>query len=201
MAQSSKQLLREALLAARRRLPAEDRAVRSRLAAERVVSLEAFARARTVALYAPMGAEVDTADIASAAARHGKRVAYPRIDARDRVLAFASCSPDELVPGGFRSREPPATAPVIPLSAIDLIVVPGVAFDPRCRRLGRGRGHYDATLVSLDPAAARIGLAFELQIVAEVPEEPHDAPLDAVVTESRIVLRLPDRVTIPNSSH
>ena len=75
----------------------------------------------------------------------------------------------------------------MPATEIDLVVVPGVAFDAAGRRLGRGRGHYDATLAGLPAGAARIGLAFELQLVPEIPEEPHDVRLDAVVTEARVL--------------
>jgi 5-formyltetrahydrofolate cyclo-ligase len=85
-------------------------------------------------------------------------------------------------------REPPPDLPAVPLSEIELVLVPGVAFDGSGRRLGRGRGHYDATLAALSPAAVRIGLAFELQIVAAVPCEPHDMPLDAIVTERRVLV-------------
>jgi len=69
---------------------------------------------------------------------------------------------------------------------VDLLCVPGLAFDTALRRLGRGGGHYDATL----PAAWRarkVGLAFEDQIVDAVPAEPHDAPVDLVVTEARVL--------------
>jgi 5-formyltetrahydrofolate cyclo-ligase len=67
------------------------------------------------------------------------------------------------------------------------VVVPGVAFSQDGHRLGRGGGHYDATLAQM-PRAVRLGVAFEAQLVAELPREPHDAPLDAVVTESRVLL-------------
>jgi len=65
--------------------------------------------------------------------------------------------------------------------------VPGVAFDASCRRLGRGRGHYDATLARLRHGTARVGLAFDEQVVDRVPAEPHDVPLDMVVTGSRLL--------------
>ena len=190
MAEGPKQPLRAALIAARRALPVDDRLCRSRSIAVRLVELPAFARARTIGLYAPLGAEVDTAEVARLAAAAGKRIAFPRIVAGERALAYAACAIDALVVGALGTREPPPSAAAVPLSDLDLAVVPGVAFDGRGRRLGRGRGHYDATLAALPPHTARIGLAFELQIVAEVPEEPHDAPLDAVVTEARVLFPL-----------
>jgi 5-formyltetrahydrofolate cyclo-ligase len=182
--------MREALLAARRALPREDRLARSRCIASRVVELPAFARARTVGLYAAIGAEVDTEEVARLAGAAGKRVAFPRIVPSQRALAYATCAPAELVAGPAGTREPPPAAPDVQLAELDLVVVPGVGFDARGRRLGRGRGHYDATLSALPPLAARVALAFELQIVAEIPAEPHDAPLDAVVTEARVLFPL-----------
>ncbi|HET9597876.1 MAG TPA: 5-formyltetrahydrofolate cyclo-ligase [Anaeromyxobacteraceae bacterium] len=189
----TKDALRARLIAARRALSEADRARASDAIAARLVALEAFRSARAVGLYAPLGAEVDTAAIARAAEAAGKRVAWPRLAPSDRAMAFALCPPDALRPGPARALEPPAAAPACPIAEVDLVVVPGVAFDAEGRRLGRGRGHYDATLRSLRPGAACVGLAFEAQLVPALPEEPHDARVDAVVTEARIVFPLTRR--------
>lgn len=186
-----KRALRAEMIAARARLSPAEREASSRAVAERVASLPAFAGARTVALYPSLGAEVGTAEIARRALAAGKRLAWPRLAPGALALAFAACLPDELVPGPLGTREPPPEAPAVALAEIDCLLVPGVAFDARGRRLGRGRGHYDATLAALPPGAARIGLAFEAQLVAEVPREPHDVPLDAVVTERRVLRSQP----------
>lgn len=183
----SKRALRAEMLAARLRIPPAEREASSRAVAERVASLPAFAAARTLALYPAMGAEVDTAEIARRALAAGKRLAWPRVQPGALALTFAACLPGDLVPGPSGTREPPPEAPAVPLPEIDCVLVPGLAFDPRGLRLGRGRGHYDATLAALPRRAARVGLAFEAQLVAEVPRESHDAPLDAVVTERRVV--------------
>jgi 5-formyltetrahydrofolate cyclo-ligase len=81
------------------------------------------------------------------------------------------------------------------------VLVPGVAFDARGRRLGRGRGHYDATLAGLPASARRVGLAFELQIVSAVPQEPHDALLDTIVTEARVLVPLPAAASGDDGHH
>jgi 5-formyltetrahydrofolate cyclo-ligase len=185
--EDEKRRLRERLLAERARLPAERRAALSAAVADRIEGLPAWAAARTVALYAPMGAEVDTAAIARRAEAVGKRIAWPRLAPAGHALHFAACAPGELVAGPLSTREPPAGAPAVPPDEIDLVVVPGVAFDAGGRRLGRGRGHYDATLAALPRGAARIGLAFEIQLVSSVPAGPTDAAVDAVVTERRVV--------------
>jgi 5-formyltetrahydrofolate cyclo-ligase len=102
-------------------------------------------------------------------------------------MEFAECAAAGLVLGSTRALEPPASAPIVPPREVDLVCVPGVAFDTRGGRLGRGRGHYDATLALLPRSAFRVGLAFESQIVPAVPAEPHDERLDAVVTEARVL--------------
>jgi 5-formyltetrahydrofolate cyclo-ligase len=175
------------MLALRSGLPEAFRAAASRDVAARLAALPAWERAGTIALHAALGAEVGTDEIARRAAAAGKRIAWPRLAAGGRAMEFAACGAAELVPGPSRALEPPASAPALPPEAIDLAVVPGVAFDDRGGRLGRGRGHYDATLALLRPGAARVGIAFDVQVVPAVPGEPHDVALDAVVTEKRVV--------------
>ena len=192
-ASAEKRILRERLIAVRSGLPLASREAASLAIAARLASLPAWVRARTVALHAPLGAEVDTAELARLAKAAGKRIAWPRISSTGVVLEFACCGADELVPGPARALEPPRTAPSLPLDALDLVVVPGVAFDASGRRLGRGRGHYDATLARLRPGTARVGLAFEEQVVERVPVDPHDVPLDVVVTGSRVLPPASDR--------
>jgi 5-formyltetrahydrofolate cyclo-ligase len=184
---ASKQALRETVLAARRAIPAAERARRSELVARRFLEEPSFLHARTVAVYAAMGAEVDPAPLARALAERGCRVAFPLVVGGTRALAYATCAAEELVAGPQGTRQPPPGCEPIPLAELELVLVPGVAFDLRCRRLGRGGGHYDATLAALPPRSVRVGLAFEAQLVPEVPVEGHDAAVDAVVTEERVL--------------
>ncbi len=194
-----KRALRAEMLAARGRLPPAEREAASRALAERVAALPAFAAARTVALYLAMGAEVDPAGIARRARAAGKRLAWPRVEPEATRLAFAAGAPGDFVPGPGGTRQPPPDAAPIPLEEIDLMLVPGLAFDVSGHRLGRGRAHYDATLAALPRRAARVGLCFEVQLVPEVPCEAHDAPLDAVVTERRVIVAGPARKEPPPS--
>ena len=80
-------------------------------------------------------------------------------------------------------------APTVPVEELDLILVPGVAFDKKCNRLGRGGGFYDRFLDSVPPIVKTCGVSFEAQVVRLVPTRPHDRALDAVITESRLILR------------
>jgi 5-formyltetrahydrofolate cyclo-ligase len=180
----AKRALRKKLIALRARLSPEERAERSRRVAERLEAVAAFRAAEVVALYAPLPTEVDATEIARRALARGAAVVFPRAIPGERRLAFARCDLSGLVPGPFGVAEPPAGAPEEDPGKITCVVVPGIAFSEDGHRLGRGGGHYDATLAAM-PGAARVGVAFDLQIVATLPREPHDAALDAVVSDAR----------------
>ena len=100
----------------------------------------------------------------------------------ERPLAFHAVPRAALEPAGFGLRAPAADSPAIALADIAVFLVPGLAFDRAGRRLGWGRGHYDATLARA-PGALRVGLGFGCQVVDEVPHEAHDAALHVIITE------------------
>jgi 5-formyltetrahydrofolate cyclo-ligase len=93
--------------------------------------------------------------------------------------------PGDLMPGKFGVLEPVAEAPEVPPEGVDLIVVPGLAFDKECYRLGHGRGFYDQWLLALP--GMKIGVGFDHQLLDLVPREPHDVQLDGVIVPSRCV--------------
>ncbi len=147
----------------------------------------AIARGGFVALYAAMRGEVDTAPIAAALAAEGVPLAYPRVTLGQRSLTFHRVgSADELAPGTFDIPEPLASAPVVPARRIAVFLVPGLAFDRQGNRLGWGMGHYDTTL-SNNLEALRVGLAYETQLVDQVPVGGHDLPMHMIVTERGVV--------------
>ncbi len=177
-------------MAERARLSPEERAQRSRSIAQRAARLPMLAESPTVALYVPLGTEVDTLELARLLGP--LRTVYPRSVTGDRKLVFAPSDLREMVRGPLGAREPPATATEVDRATIGCVVVPGIGFSPSGHRLGRGGGYYDNTLGSM-PGAKRVGLAFEAQIVDDIPLEPHDERLDAIVTESRIIIVPGDR--------
>jgi len=159
---------------------------------ERFHTLPGFSGARTVLLYAhAFPEEIDT----SAMLRHtldaSKRLACPRVDwAARRLRLFHVTDPAiDLVPGTLGIPEPRPDLPELDPLAIDWVLVPGLGFDDRCFRIGRGAGHYDRLLPLLRPEAPRWALAFDAQWLDAVPDEPHDQPLDGVVSPSRTATR------------
>lgn len=185
-----KRALRAELIQVRARLSKEERDAGSRAIAERATGVPELMAARTVALYAPLNTEVDPGEIGRKLIAAGTRIAWPRVEAASRILAFASCEPGELVRGPLGALEPPPRARTVDLGAIDAVVMPGVAFSVDGLRLGRGGGYYDATLKRVPARALRVGLGFDVQVVPALPREPHDVPLDLLLTDAR-TLRFP----------
>ena len=181
----AKPITRRTVLSRRDALTADARAAASEAIAERVDALLATLPAGAIiALYASKGSEVATDRMDASARGRGLRVVYPRIVDGARRLTFCEVAIETLVPGHFGLREPTSDTAAIELTSIAAFVVPGVAFDRSGGRVGWGRGYYDATLAAAAPGALRIGVAFDIQLMDQVPSDPHDAPLHHVVTEN-----------------
>lgn len=155
-------------------------------------ALTALPPGAIVALYAAIRSELDTAALDQAVRALGLEVAYPRVVAGDRHLAFHRAARAELAPGRFGIPEPDDGAPAVAPRDLAAIVVPALRFDRRGHRLGWGRGHYDATL-PLAPAALRLGFGFELQLVDRLPVHAHDQPVHLIATE--VALHSPEGTT------
>jgi 5-formyltetrahydrofolate cyclo-ligase len=177
-----KRALRSALIEERARLSPDQRVELSRRIAERARQLPAVANARLVAVYAPLGTEVDALELVRLLGAEPPLL--PRVVAGTRRLEFARCAVQDLARGPLGVRQPPAEIAAVDPEQVDCVVLPGIGFSLHGLRLGRGGGYYDATLREM-PHASRVGLAFEVQVLPELPFEPHDARLDALVTEAR----------------
>ena len=149
-----------------------------------LLAWERFRDARCLGVYLAFGAEVDLADVIAAAWAGGKLVAAPRVGP-DGVMTLHELKEDD-VPERHRfgQPEPPAAAPEVPPEDLDVVLVPGLAFDERGQRLGYGRGYYDRLLPRLRPDAAAVGVAPEALVVPALPAEEHDARVTHLVTES-----------------
>ncbi len=161
------------------RIRPEERCEASAAVLERIQNHVAWQTADTVLLYAPLPDELDLMKLAAA----GKRVCFPRYQAtRDYTAAYVE-TPDCLVPGKFGILEPAPDAPEVSPKEIDAVIVPGVAFDAKGHRLGRGRGFYDRWLQQL--GGILVGVGFDHQLIDRVPHVAHDIPMHFVATPSR----------------
>lgn len=191
LVRARKASLRRAATSARQGLTAAERVTASTAAAERIWRLPELRSARTVGLYVAHEAELDLTDLLLRCRTRGTRTALPRVSRNELVLVVTTATED-LFPGYRGIAEP--TGPPLDPAEVDVLVLPGVAFDPHGGRLGRGGGHYDRLLARLPSRTVRIGAGFACQLVPNVPRERHDAGLDLVVTD-RAVYRAPSRST------
>lgn len=192
--------LRQAVIAQRNALDLDVRAAKSAVICARLVELmesSDTAGQRTVAVYAAMGSEVDPAAFAAAAVARGWRVAYPcMLSASDAAacgqrMCMRAVSAGDVSTAPFIAHPTRAFAatdidsnrfPIVSAEALDMIVVPLVAFDRTGARLGYGGGCYDRYLPMLSPACQIIGIAFDEQRVDRVPTDAHDLPLPHIIS-------------------
>ena len=182
---NAKSVLREQIRARLKTISATERAVATMQLCGRLKASEILRAAKSVLLFAPLPDEPDLWPLLAEALHAGKLVALPCFDPATKKYFAAQIRnlTKDLVSGQFGIREPNNSCPVIPLNRLDLILVPGIAFDLHGRRLGRGKGFYDQLLA--DVRGKTCGVAFDEQIVAEIPMEPHDIPLNCILTPTR----------------
>jgi 5-formyltetrahydrofolate cyclo-ligase len=178
-----KKLIRKELLARRDALPAPERRLCGKAIQRRLLETALFQRSRVLGLYSPVRNEVPTDAIFRAALARGKRPAYPRVQGAS--LEFIEVAdPDDLEKGAFGILEPKGDRRIA-LGEMDLLIVPGVAFDLEGGRLGYGKGFYDRLLADGAFHGRLVGLCYELQLLPRLPREGHDVLMDVVVTEQR----------------
>ena len=167
-----------------------ERRERSRRIAGFCRGIAGFSSAEIVCSYVDFRDEVETAELIAELLQEGRRVVVPvQLHGAATPLVFAEIhSLAEMERNDFGILQPPlAAARLVPTAAIPLFLVPGLAFDPAGRRLGYGLGCYDRAFADATPGALKVGLAFEVQILESVPADPHDVPMDLVVTEDRVI--------------
>jgi 5-formyltetrahydrofolate cyclo-ligase len=184
-----KTALRSETIAKRDSIPLPVRKVKDAAVSERLFAFEKYAAARVVLLYASFRSEVSTETIIKKALDAGKKVLLPRVNAEETKLdLYEIKSFDELATGYMGIPEPEASSERrAAIDEVEAVVVPGAAFDPRGFRLGYGKGYYDRLLENEGTRPALVALAYEEQIVGEVPAEPHDVKMDVIITDRRTI--------------
>ncbi|MTV48954.1 5-formyltetrahydrofolate cyclo-ligase [Heliobacillus mobilis] len=186
--QAWKQKIRQSVLALRSRQTHQEVAEKSSTIVKNLLSHTAYNRAKMIMTYVDFRQEVETKSLIQQALLNAKGIAVPVTQKEERRLIPAAIFnyPDDLQPGTWGILEP-RQVQAVPAQEIDLIVIPGVAFDLRGNRLGYGAGFYDRFLPSLPPDTPKIAFAFELQLMDELISDEHDIPMDLIITESRII--------------
>lgn len=185
---SRKQEIRTAAHANRRNQPDKDEV--SRVIVDRFMRLDEYAKAKTIMFYVDVRDEVRTRHVLPEAIQGDKRIIIPYcVDGELELFHLESM--DELDVGMYKILEPKnelrtVAAKRLQPQDLDLIMVPGVAFDRNGGRTGHGKGYYDKLLEHARPDAPLVALSFECQMFPEIPCESHDIYMDKVVTEAAV---------------
>jgi 5-formyltetrahydrofolate cyclo-ligase len=189
--QARKAAIREQ--ARKSRVAQKDKDEISRRICAAFMALPVYQAARTVMWYVDAGSEVRTRHTLPEALTHGKRVVVPWCVVETNELElFHLEDMSELVEGAYKILEPKDELRRLPAKRVqpeelDVVMVPGTAFDPRGGRMGQGKGYYDRLLSRARPDAPLVALAFDCQIFDEIPVAPHDVFMDLVLTETRAI--------------
>jgi len=182
--------IRKETLKARLALAEQEVSAKSAMIIKRLLALEEYRRAAVLMTYVDFRNEVRTEGLIRESLARGKQVAVPFTDLRDRRLipSLLRNFPEDLAPGAWGILEPaPGRLRPVEPAEIDLVVVPGVAFDEKGNRLGYGGGYYDRFLPQTRPDCFHVAPAFELQIRPEITPDPYDCPVHCLVTEKRVI--------------
>lgn len=182
-----KQRLREALKKQERRLTKAALSTSDRKLTERFLALEEVAAAETILLYCSMGAEPDTAELIEALLARGKRIALPRCLSGRQMETRLYTAEVPLIQHRYGMMEPGEAHPLVGPEEIDLALVPALAYDICCMRMGRGGGYYDRYLAAFP--GRTVGLCRDVLLQKTIPAESHDRPVDLVLTETRLFRR------------
>ena len=180
----SKQKIRREIEAKRKSLEPQRLVAESLGIVEHFQTMEAFPPSETVALYKAIGGEVDLDALFSICWKAGKRTFIPIFNAKEKIYEMAEVLAETQYSTGHYGIREPLFPTLYPMHQIDLIAVPGVAFDRKGNRLGRGRGYYDRLLDGFPGVS--VAVAFGFQILPDIPCEAHDQSVDAIVTAREI---------------
>lgn len=171
----------------------DQRAQASALACAVLRQQKIWSQANSVLFYATLQDELDFSPLIDEALAFGKTVALPKfIEATKTYAPFKISNTNrDCAVGRFGIVEPVATCAEFPANRLDLVLVPGVAFDPTGHRLGRGQGHYDRLLANV--VGIKCGVAFDEQLVQRIPAEAHDIRMNCLVTPTRFI----DALAVP----
>ena len=191
-----KRALRHLMRTRRERRDAPERVRGSRAAAQFLAALPEFQAARVFSAFVPTRGEVDLSEAIAARTASGAQLALPRVFPDPPRLRFFAVTPETpLSPGTYGILEPPVGAPEVSAEELDVLLVPGLAFDLSLRRLGYGGGYYDETARRLRGAALNpgrgflVGVGFDFQLIPNCPAGEADVAIDCVVTDARVVRR------------
>jgi 5-formyltetrahydrofolate cyclo-ligase len=185
-----KKIVRDGILLLRKKMTKEEVQQKSQAILEQLIQLKEYKDSSCVSIYLSFANEVDTFMIINKMKSHGKKIVIPYTDASrvELIPVYLEDPSKDLTMSAFGYPEPIFERAVkAQIEDIDLVIVPGVAFDVTKNRIGFGKGYYDKYLSKMRPEVKKIAVAYDYQVLESIPSEDHDVKMDYVMTESRIV--------------
>jgi 5-formyltetrahydrofolate cyclo-ligase len=181
-----KAYLRKEILSRRDRIPEAARKIKGSKIQERLFALQEFRASKAVFFFASFRSEADTFVMIRKSLDEGKKVVLPKVEGKDLGL-YEIRGLDELVPGCMGIPEPSVLGDdrKVGINDVDIVIIPGAAFDETGNRIGYGGGYYDRLLAGLRKSVPVIAPAYEEQVIDSVPAEPHDKKVSIIVTDRR----------------
>ena len=154
----------------------------------KIIAIKEYENSKSLGIYYPIGSEVQTFDLIRHSLNHNKMVCLPKVIDSTSIKFYKiiedSFEKISFQKGKYGILEPSISTETI--DKIDMLIIPGIAFDLKGNRIGYGKGYYDRYLSSRK-AKSKIGLAYEIQVLNKIPNNELDIPVDIIVTEKRII--------------
>lgn len=181
--------IRKEILSKRDRIPNALKAEKDSLIKQFLCSIPEFLDAKKILFYASFRSEVETHSMIKQTLKTGKNLILPRVDKEGHRLLLYELKDLRELNAGFMGIPEPFVPDerIVAIDDIDLVIIPGAAFDYSGNRLGYGAGYYDSLLAERKKKIPVIALAYEEQIVDSIPAEEHDVPVDMIITDKRVI--------------
>jgi len=182
-----KKFIRKKIQKARNQLSLKEHELKSKIITKKLLDTNEYKCAKTIFIYYPFRSEIDTKGIIKDALKKSKKIVLPRVSGGRLRIFYVSDIKNDLKPGTFGIMEPDVLkCKEAKFDDVDLAVIPGLCFDLNFNRVGYGGGYYDKVSKMLRKDVKKIALAFDLQIVENVPVCEYDKKIDTIITESKI---------------
>ena len=188
-----KKALKDAIFGKRKSLSKMEVEEKSTAIREKLFSLNEFKDAKNIMFYVSFNNEVNTIETIKELSKNKKEnkknIIVPYVEKNNPILQLSEIKDfSDLEPKTFGILEPKKNKiKNFDIDRLDLVIVPGIAFDKNGHRIGYGYGYYDRLLGKLGDKATKTGLCYEFQLIDKIPEEKHDIPMDIIITEKRII--------------
>lgn len=184
-----KKTIRKEILKKRDEMSPDSKMLKDTLIKERLFSLSEYINAQTILFYVSFRSEVDTLSMIRESLAREKRIVIPKVNKEEHMLMLYEIKDITELTAGYMGIPEPSMpdGKLVNLESIDLIIIPGVAFDYLGNRLGYGAGYYDILLSKKQKKIPIVALAYEEQIVDSIPSEKHDVKVDMIVTDKTVI--------------